>query len=118
MAEATHTVWAVAADTLCGGWYPGITTEDDADYVDVYLSRTQAEQELADLIRERLSLFIEDPESYGDIETALDCGFAIVEATMRNDGTILIDGEEKGMAPPAVQSALQATSKPERSKPC
>lgn len=57
------TVWAVATDTICGGWSPGTTTEDGADYTEVYVTKTLAEQELADLIRERLSLFIENPES-------------------------------------------------------
>lgn len=102
----THAVWAVAADTLCDGWSIGIASEDGQDYADVYLTRIQAEQELADLIRERLTLFIEDADSYGDLETALDCGFEVIEATMRDDGTVLIDNEVKGMAPPAIRLAL------------
>lgn len=81
-------------------------------YVDVYFTRRHAEQELADIIAERLHLFIEDPESYGDLQTALDSGFEVIEATMREDGTVLVADEEKGLAPPSVRLALaEARSK-------
>lgn len=106
MPDTSYPVWAVAADTLCDGWSPGITTDGDTDYADVYATRTEAERELADLIRERLTLFIEDPESYDGIDDALNSGFEVVEAAMRHDGTVLIDGEVKGEAPPDVKNAI------------
>lgn len=119
MPDTTYPVWAVAADTLCDGWSPGISTEGNTDYADIYPTRTQAELELADLVRERLTHFIEDPESYDGIDDALNSGFAVVEAAMKNDGTVLIDGEVKGTAPPAIRSALtnQNPTK-ERNSPC
>ncbi|HEX2842068.1 hypothetical protein [Hyphomicrobium sp.] len=104
------TVWAVAVNTLCEGWSIGTVTEDETDHADVYPIRTAAEQELADLIRDRLTQFIEDADSYGDIEAALDCGYEVIEAAMRDDGTVLIDGEEKGMAPPSIRLALTKPS--------
>lgn len=110
MTDTTHPLWAVAADTICEGWSPGTTTEDGKDYADVYLTRTEAEKELADLTRERLTCFIEDPESYDGLSDALNSGFEIIEVSMRDDGTVLIDGEAHGEAPPSIRSALASTS--------
>jgi hypothetical protein len=118
MTDTTHAVWAVATDTLCDGWSAGTITEGDIDYADVYLTKPEAERELADLIRERLTLFIEDPENYGDLATALDSGFEVVEAAVRDDGIVIIDGEEKGTAPPSVKLALAANKSTERNHPC
>jgi hypothetical protein len=102
----SHTVWTVAADTVCEGWAPATTYEDEVSYTDVYLTRIEAEQELADILSERLCLFIESPESYDGIEDALNSGFSVIEAVMRADGTILIDGQEEGTAPPSIRSAI------------
>lgn len=117
MTESTLPVWAVAANTLCEGWSPGTTTEQGIDYADVYLIRTEAEQELADLIRERLTLFIEDHTNYGDIGTALDCGYEVIEAEVREDGTVLVDGEEKGICSPTIRQVIDKTSN-RKDKPC
>ena len=102
----SHTVWTVAADTVCEGWAPATIHEDEVSYTDVYLTRIAAEQELADIISERLCLFIKSPESYDGIEDALNSGFSVIEAVMRADGTILIDGQEEGSAPPSIRSAI------------
>ncbi|WP_020084596.1 hypothetical protein [Hyphomicrobium zavarzinii] len=102
----SHTVWTVAADTVCEGWAPATIHEDEVSYTDVYLTRIEAEQELADIISERLCLFIKSPESYDGINDALNSGFSVIEAVMRADGTILIDGQEEGTAPPSIRSAI------------
>lgn len=102
----SHTVWTVAADSVCEGWAPATTHEDEVSYTDVYLTRIEAEQELADIISERLCLFIKSPESYDGINDALNSGFSVIEAVMRADGTILINGQEEGTAPPSIRSAI------------
>lgn len=113
----SHTVWTVAADTVCEGWAPATTHEDEVSYTDVYLTRIEAEQELADIISERLCLFIKSPESYDGINDALNSGFSVIEAVMRADGTILINGQEEGTAPPSIRSAI-ANLPPTMEEPC
>lgn len=110
MTTTLYGIWAVAAFGLCDGWSTGTIHEGGKTYAEVYLTFAEAEQELADLIRERLTQFIEDADSYGDLETALDCGFKVVAASMRADGAVLINGKKKGIAPPAIRLALTEPS--------
>ncbi len=100
-----HKVWAVAADTVCCGWQAGTVEEDGKTYADVYLTRREAEREVADMIQERLTLFIEHAE-YVDLADALDCGFEEVEADMHASGAVVIGDDLLGTAPPAIRHAF------------
>lgn len=104
--SSRHKVWAVAADTVCCGWQPGTVEEDGKTYADVYVTRREAEREVADMIHERLTLFLENPAEYVDLADALDCGFEAVEADMDPDGEVFIGDDPLGTAPPAIRQAL------------
>lgn len=106
-----HKVWAVAADTVCCGWQAGTVEEDGKTYADVYLTRREAEREVADMIQERLTLFIEHAE-YVDLADALDCGFQAVESRMDTTGQTFIGDDLLGTAPPAIRQALTRPSQP------
>lgn len=105
-------VWTVATDTACCGWQPGTVEDDGKTYADIYLTRHEAEREVADMIRERLTLFLENPAEYADLADALDCGFEAVEGDMDPNGEVFIGDALLGTAPPAISSRTLNTAAP------
>lgn len=94
------TVWAIAAYGIYDGWNAGTVEHDGQTYADVYPTRIAAEKELADIILERLRQFIDGDGALESLSDALDSGFAVVPAEMRNDRMVVLEGEELGLAPP------------------
>lgn len=105
----THTVWAVASDTLYCGWQAGTVEHDGKTYADVYPTQREAEVEVADMILERLQHFIQNADAYVDLADALDPGFEAVEAQVESNGNVYIDDDLLGQAPPTVREYRPAS---------
>jgi hypothetical protein len=106
-------VWCTATDTRD----LGITVIDGVEYPDVYVTRTEAEKEIADLIHDRLATFMDDPSQYANLDDALNSGWETAEAFVRADGMVIYDDEVKGLAPPHTRLALGIPVPPHETSP-